>query len=158
WLKANELKLGLDLKGGVQLQMRVNTADALKITTTGVSEQLRESLKTSGVNVTINVTPPSTFRVEGVPSDKDPAFRGAADEIVAGQYDRNPLPNGTYEFRMKPNIERDLGEQAVDQTLQTIDRRVNELGVTEPSIARQSNGEEILIQLPGVTDVAHAKE
>jgi preprotein translocase subunit SecD len=56
------------------------------------------------------------------------------------------------------NIDRDLREQAVDQTMQTIDRRVNELGVAEPSIARQANGEEILIQLPGVTDIAHAKE
>jgi preprotein translocase subunit SecD len=59
---------------------------------------------------------------------------------------------------MKINIARDLREQAVDQTMQTIDRRVNELGVTEPSIARQSNGEELLIQLPGETDIARAKD
>jgi preprotein translocase subunit SecD len=159
WLKANQLKLGLDLKGGVQLQLRVNTDDALRITTTGVSEQLRDSLKTSGINVAnIAVTSPSTFRVEGVPQDKDSAFRAAADEIAGTQYDRNPQPNGAYEFRLKQNIAKDLGEQAVDQTMQTIDRRVNELGVAEPSIARQSNGDELLIQLPGVTDIAHAKD
>jgi len=157
-LKANQLKLGLDLKGGVQLRMRVNVEDALKITTTGVSEQLRQSLKTSGINATINVTSPTTFRVEGIPSDRDSAFRASADEAAGTQYDRNPLPGGAYVFTMKQNIVRDLGEQAVDQTMQTIDRRVNELGVTEPSIARQANGEELLIQLPGVTDIAHAKE
>ncbi len=59
---------------------------------------------------------------------------------------------------MKPNVERDLREQTVDQALQTIDRRVNELGVAEPSIARQPKGDEILVQMPGVTDVARAKE
>jgi preprotein translocase subunit SecD len=59
---------------------------------------------------------------------------------------------------MKPNIERDQREQAVEQTMQTIDRRVNELGVVEPSIARQANGDELLMQLPGVSDIAHAKE
>ena len=37
WLAAKALKLGLDLKGGVQLVMRVNTDDALKISTTAVS-------------------------------------------------------------------------------------------------------------------------
>jgi preprotein translocase subunit SecD len=159
-LKSRELKLGLDLKGGVQLTMKVNTDDALRITTASTSEQLRESLRTSNIAPTITVNPaaPTVFRVEGVPQDRDQAFRAAADEIAQTDYDRNALPGGSYEFRLKPNIERNLREQAVDQTIQTIDRRVNELGVTEPSIARQANGEEILIQLPGVSDVAHAKE
>jgi preprotein translocase subunit SecD len=157
-LQARALKLGLDLKGGVELRMRVNTDDALKTTTTSAAEQLRTSLATSSINPTINVTSPTTFRVEGVPQDRDPQFRSAADEIAQNDYDRNTLGGGTYEFKMKPNIERDQREQAVDQTMQTIDRRVNELGVVEPSIARQSNNEELLIQLPGVSDVAHAKE
>src|SRR5579859_7173709 len=61
WLKGTELKLGLDLKGGVQLRMRVNVEDALKITTSGVSEQLRDSLKTSGIEANINVQTPTTF-------------------------------------------------------------------------------------------------
>ena len=44
------------------------------------------------------------------------------------------------------------------QARQTIERRVNELGVTEPSIAQQGNGDQIIVQLPGVTDVERAKE
>jgi preprotein translocase subunit SecD len=157
-LSAKALKLGLDLKGGVQLVMRVNTDDALKTTTTSTAEQLRTSLSASNITPTISVVSPTVFRVEGVPQDRDRQFRTAADEVAATDYDRNTLPAGTYEFKMKPNIERDQRQQAVDQTMQTIDRRVNELGVVEPSIARQANGEELLIQLPGVSDVAHAKE
>jgi preprotein translocase subunit SecD len=159
WLKAKQLKLGLDLKGGVHLRLRVNTDDALKVTTTALSEQLRDSLKNGGISSSaITLASPTAFRVEGVPSDKDTQFRQAADEVAGASYDRNPLAGGTYEFKMKPNIERDLREQAVEQAMQTIDRRVNELGVAEPSIAREPNGEEILVQLPGVTDVARAKE
>jgi preprotein translocase subunit SecD len=159
WLKSRGLRLGLDLKGGVHLVMRVNTDDALKLTTTSTSEQLRESLKAANIPFgAISVTAPTIFRVEGVPSDRDSQFRTTADEITTASYDRNPLAGGAYEFRMKPIVERDIREQTVDQEIQTIDRRVNELGVTEPSIARQSNGEEILVQLPGVTDVAHAKD
>src|SRR5262245_14582415 len=159
WLKAHALKLGLDLKGGVQLVLRVNTDDALRITSTSTSEQLRSSLTTGGITpAAITVTAPSTFRVEGVPQDKDAAFRTAADEIASASYDRNIQGSGNYEFRLKPNVERDLREQTVEQTLQTIDRRVNALGVTEPSIARQSQSDQILVQMPGVSDVAHAKE
>jgi preprotein translocase subunit SecD len=157
-LKAKALKLGLDLKGGVQLTMRVNTDDALKTTTTSTMEQLRTSLATSNITPAMIVVSPTVFRVEGVPQDRDQQFRTSADEVTATDYDRNTMPGGTYEFKMKSNIERNQREQAVDQTMQTIDRRVNELGVVEPSIARQANGEELLIQMPGVSDVAHAKE
>ena len=60
---------------------------------------------------------------------------------------------------MKPNIAKDLREQAVVQALDTIDRRVNELGVTEPNISRYGQtGDQILVQLPGVSDVGRAKE
>src|SRR5215510_1373779 len=66
WLTERQLKLGLDLKGGVHLVLRVQTDDALKIMTTTTSEQLRESLRTANVPVSaITVTSPTTFRVEG---------------------------------------------------------------------------------------------
>src|SRR5258708_1339233 len=136
FLKAKELKLGLDLKGGVHLVLKVNTDDALKLTATAISEQLRESRKNAGINIgAISVAPPTTFRIDGVPPDKDALFRQSADEVAGVIFDRNPLPGGAYEFRMKPNIERDLREQAVEQAMQTIDRRRNELGVADPSIA-----------------------
>ena len=59
---------------------------------------------------------------------------------------------------MRPNIAKQLREEAVTQALQTIERRVNELGVAEPIVARQGPADQILVQLPGVTDVARAKE
>ncbi len=157
-LQAKALKLGLDLKGGVQLVLKVNTDDALRSTTVSTSEQLRESLTTATIAYSnITVTAPTAFRVEGIPQDRDAQFRTNADEIASTNYDRNILGSGNYEFKMKPTVERDLREQAVEQTLQTIDRRVNALGVTEPTIARQKT-DEILVQMPGVSDVAHAKE
>ena len=45
----------------------------------------------------------------------------------------------------------------VAEVLGTIEHRVNELGVAEPLIASQANGEEVLVQLPGVTNVERAK-
>ena len=57
-------------------------------------------------------------------------------------FDRSSGSNGTYTFTMKPNIQVNLREEAVVQARETIERRVNELGVTEPSIAQQgANGD-----------------
>jgi preprotein translocase subunit SecD len=59
---------------------------------------------------------------------------------------------------MKPNIENQLRGEAVTQALQTIERRVNELGVAEPIVARQGAVDQILVELPGVDDVQRAKD
>src|SRR5919109_1703564 len=160
WLLAKQLRLGLDLKGGVHLVLRVNRDDALRISTETVSEQLREALQTAGVTVTaVNVTTPTTFTIEGVPSDKEAEFRRIADEHTLTNYDRSAAGGGTHTFTMKPNIVKDMYEQTMVQAVDTIDRRVNELGVSEPNIARHgANDDQILVQLPGVTEVARAKD
>jgi preprotein translocase subunit SecD len=161
WIQAKQLKLGLDLKGGVYLVLRVHTDDALRISTEGTSEQLRETLQNAGITVgNITVTAPTSFRVEGVPQDREADFRRITDENTGTEYSRNPGPAGVYDFVMRINIERNMREQTMVQALDTIDRRVNALGVTEPNIARHgSEGAfQILVQLPGVTEVARAKE
>src|SRR5919201_1493655 len=159
WLMDKQLKLGLDLKGGVHLDLRVQTDDALRIQTDSEMERLRQELQNRNIPVTNIVAVSSTqFRVEGVPPAQDPAFRQAASEVQAN-FDRSSGSNGTYTFTMKPNVQNHLRDEAVVQARQTIERRVNELGVTEPSIAQQGTaGDEILVQLPGVTDVDRAKE
>src|SRR2546422_4470782 len=153
------LKLGLDLKGGVHLVLRVQTEDALRLVTDQEMERLREALKSKSVPFTrIEATDAVHFKVEGIAPAQDAAFRQIASEVQTN-FDRSAGTNGTYTFTMRPNIQVNLRDEAVVQARQTIERRVNELGVTEPSIAQQgTGGDEILVQLPGVTDVEKAKE
>ena len=93
WLTAKQLKLGLDLKGGVHLVLRVQTDDALQITTTTTSEQLREELKTANVPGRRDHRHlADLFRVEGVPADRDAEFRRIADEQAGANYDRTRAP------------------------------------------------------------------
>jgi preprotein translocase subunit SecD len=160
WLADKQLRLGLDLKGGVHLVMRVHTDDALRTQTTMTSEQLREALQAAGVSVgSISVTSPTSFRAEGVPGDREAEFRRIAEEQSATNYDRTPGGAGAHDFRMKPNIETDLRRMTIEQALETIDRRVNELGVAEPNISEYGqSGDQILVQLPGLADVNRAKE
>jgi preprotein translocase subunit SecD len=150
------LKLGLDLKGGVHLVLRVQTDTALRVETEMQAERLREALRTRNVTVgNLAAASPVEFRAEGVPPDQEQPFREAAVDIEAN-YDRSSPAAGTYAFRMRPSVESTLREESVVQAIQTIDRRVNELGVTEPSISRQGS-DQILVQLPGVTDIVKAK-
>jgi preprotein translocase subunit SecD len=156
-LMNKQLKLGLDLKGGVHLVLRVKTDDALRIETESEMERVREALRTANITTTSITAPlPTEFRVEGV-SGQDAAFRQATTDALTN-FDRNPGAAGTYVFTMKPNVAVLLREESVEQARQTIERRVNELGVAEPSISRQGQaGDQILVQLPGVSDVTRAK-
>ena len=156
WLMEKQLKLGLDLRGGVHLVMRVETDDALRLETDTESERLRDELTKAKVTFTNLVAPTvSQFRVDGVPPAQDAAFRQAANEVQAN-FDRSPGASGTYTFTMKPNVQLTMRDEAVVQARETLERRVNELGVTEPSISQQGN-DQLLVQLPGVTDVDRAK-
>jgi preprotein translocase subunit SecD len=137
----------------------VQTEDALRVETETDMERLRELLRNAGITTTnIATASPTEFRVEGVPPAQDQGFRQAAAEVEVN-FDRSAGTNGTYTFTMKPNVQTTLRDEAVTQARQTIERRVNDLGVTEPSIAQQgAAGDQILVQLPGVTDVDRAKE
>jgi preprotein translocase subunit SecD len=119
-------------------------------------QRLRDSMTRGSVQFSkLDVTAPDEFRVEGVQDEA--AFRDAAADAEA-VFDRNSGAGGTYTYKIKPNVANQLREEAVTQALQTIERRVNELGVAEPIVARHGGRDQILVQLPGVTDVARAKE
>jgi preprotein translocase subunit SecD len=150
-----KVNLGLDLKGGVQLVMRVQTDDALRLESELTVERLRQALATAGVSYTrLEATSPTEWVIEGVSDDQ--AYRQASVEADT-LFSRSPGA-GRYTYTMRPNLATQLREEAVIQAQQTIERRVNELGVAEPIVARQGPADQILVQLPGVSDVDRAKE
>jgi len=154
------LKLGLDLQGGIEMVLRVNTEEALTYETETTAAQLQESMTSAGIITTaVRPTGLTTFVVEGVAPDRDAQFRQLAQDQVGLVFDREAGVGGTYTFRMKPNLAVNRANEAVAQAIQTIDRRVNELGVSEPIVAPYGNdGNQIVVQLPGVTDIPRAKE
>ena len=157
---AERIRLGLDLEGGVHMVLLVQTDDALRVETETAAEQLGEQLGLQGITVTsVVATDPMTIRIEGVPQDRDAEFRQLADDQLTASYDRESGADGAYTYRLRGPIENNLRDESVRQAIQTIERRVNELGVAEPIVAPYSvGGHQILVQLPGVSDVARAKE
>ncbi len=152
-----KIRLGLDLKGGVHLVLRVVTDDALRLEVQTSADRLVDQLKTANVPVNASVLNATSFTVT-VPPEHDATFRASPSLVeLDPNYDRSSGA-GTYTFTLKPNIVVNLREDTVNQALQTIERRVNELGVAEPLVARHSAADQILVQLPGVTEVNRAKE
>ncbi|HYE86215.1 MAG TPA: protein translocase subunit SecD [Vicinamibacterales bacterium] len=153
-----KVKLGLDLKGGVQLVLRVQTDDALRLETQTTADRLAEQLKTNNIPVgAITVDSATSFTVSGIPPNRDADFRNQLIDVETN-YERGAGTGGAYTFTLRPNIVVQLREDTVNQALQTIERRVNELGVAEPVIARHTAADQIMVQLPGVTEVNRAKE
>ena len=149
------IKLGLDLNGGVHLVLRVRTDGALRSETQATVERLRSALVERRVTFSgLEVTSPVEFRLEGL--DDAVALRSLPADIDAA-FERFDGA-GTHTFRMRPAAARNLATDTVQQALQTIERRVNELGVAEPVVARYTEDDLILVQLPGVADVEGAKQ
>ncbi len=154
-----KVRLGLDLKGGVHLILRVQTDDALRLETETEMERLREELSRRSITPSaMTMVSPTEFRAEGLNSAQQAEFRAVADEQVSATFNRNDSTAGQSTFTMRPNLAVTFRNEAVRQALQTIERRVNELGVAEPIVALHgAAGDQILVQLPGVTDVERAK-
>jgi preprotein translocase subunit SecD len=85
-------------------------------------------------------------------------MRDILRDHFGGTWDVQAAGEDGFKVQMTDIYQRQLRQQTVDEAMRTLQRRVNQLGVAEPVIARHgSTGDQILVQLPGVTDVEQAK-
>jgi preprotein translocase subunit SecD len=157
--KKEPIQLGLDLKGGTHLVMRVNTGDA----TRAEVDQAMETLKAQAVKLTLPA--PASRRVSDI------SFVATIPAgVPTAQYEKlgsDWLPQFAVNFvgqegrfTLTPQAANSIADQAVEQAIETIRNRIDALGVSEPIIARQGGvrGDRIVIQLPGVDDPARVKD
>jgi preprotein translocase subunit SecD len=156
-----KIKLGLDLRGGIHLVLQVVTDDALKATVDDAVQSTRTQLTTRGITVaSVQRVDNSSFAVEGI----EPARGKDVHDILRDSFperdgwDIREGSGGRYVARLTdPAITR-IKRQTVQEAIRTLERRVNVLGVSEPVIGEYgTTGDQILVQLPGVTDVEEAK-
>jgi preprotein translocase subunit SecD len=155
---SEKIKLGLDLRGGVQLVLQVETADALRAETDKDIEVLTRQLADGKITgVTAAEAGETGFVLRGLARDGEDVLRQAVRDYLPGwSYERA----GTdYRFTRKQESVQSIQDQAVNQAQQTIDNRINAYGVAEPQISRQGIGtNRIVVQLPGVDDPERVKE
>jgi preprotein translocase subunit SecD len=157
---ADRIKLGLDLKGGSDLVLQVQLEEAISQRCDEAVDQLKMQLHDKGISFgEIRRVDDTHILVRNV----DPATSGNFRDLVANQFtDWTMAPaagetNG-YMLTMKPSVVSEIRKDTMNQALETITRRINGLGLTEPTIAFTGRGDdEILVQLPGEGDPTRAK-
>jgi len=157
---ADRIKLGLDLKGGSHLVLQVQVDEAIGRHCDQAVDDLRRQLR--GENVVVG----EVSRVDNthiLVRNVDPSTSGTFRDIINSQFtDWTLAPaagetNG-YMLTMKPSVVAQIQQNTMDQSLETISRRINALGLTEPTIAFTGRGaNEILVELPGEGDPTRAK-
>ena len=157
-LHALPMYLGLDLRGGVHFLLQVDTKAALAKKVRDIQSaartQLRdESVRHAGIE-RVGDTVEIKFRDAAARQKaKDVLSRHSADLAFADAGEGGELKTVV---SLKPAALKQAVEEGVKQNISTLSKRVNQLGVAEPVI-QQQGADRIVVQLPGVQDVARAR-
>lgn len=157
WKKAKILPtravvLGLDLQGGMHLVVSVNTQEAITNEINHIKGSLREWLPKEKVRFEeINVLPGDILEIafpdaENLQKGVDYIRRNFTVLEESGQ-EGGLRPR----FRLKENVAEQYKSNAVNQIMETLQSRVDEFGVAEPSIQLQGR-DRIVLQLPGIKE------
>lgn len=159
-MRALPMYLGLDLRGGVHFLLQVDMKAALAKRVDATVGEVRGLLREKNVRHAGIVRNGSTVEVR---FREDAALERARTVITDANADLQ-IVEGAAEggerrlvVTLKPAAERTLLDNSVTQNITTLNNRINELGVSEPVIARQG-ADRIVVQLPGVQDTARAKD
>jgi preprotein translocase subunit SecD len=165
----HNIRLGLDLKGGSRLVLQVQVQDAVRAEADQEIERLKDDLKKQNITWnSIDRNDPQTVQdadniqitIKGIPAQQTTAFRSLINERYT-EWVLSADNSSDYTLHMKPSELVSMKRDTVDREIQTISNRINQLGLTEPSVQQYgSAGDQyqILVQLPGVDDPARVKE
>jgi preprotein translocase subunit SecD len=156
-----KIKLGLDLKGGAHLILEVDTLSTIKNEVYTMKERLKSHFQTKKVEIKSFVVKDNNDLIMEImqESDLEKVSKLLTDDFpnfhFTTDYEGNPL---TLQLTLIQDITNKIRDSSVNQAIETIRGRIDELGVSEINIQREGmTGNRILIQLPGVADVNKAK-
>jgi preprotein translocase subunit SecD len=167
WKK--NIHLGLDLSGGTQLVMEVQLQDAFKAFADNTIDRMKDEFKKDNIDFTdMTRNDPQTLQdadkieidIKGVPVAKSSAFRSTVNDQFQ-EWIPTALNSTEYRLTMKPTESLKLKQDTMTQTMATIERKINGLGLAESSVqptGRSDAEADLLVQLPGVDDPAHVKQ
>ncbi|HUS09368.1 MAG TPA: protein translocase subunit SecD [Pyrinomonadaceae bacterium] len=161
---ASNIHLGLDLKGGSHLVMRVKTDEVLKNLTVADAVAIEKAAKDAGLPVT-HVTPEvssGTYRIRLEATD--PAKLSEIEEAVKKKIDlsdwSSSISGNTVAWTLPAAAQSAIAEQATEQAQKIIESRLDAVGVAEPLVQRHGSqaSHQILVQMPGIQDPERVKQ
>ncbi len=174
WMPKNQVSLGLDLQGGVHLQVKVQQSDIAEERLENLESDVRSLMRDrtqgplgySGIRAVGNKVTLRLLKPEDATAAKERLATLLTPVVPTGtllgglgivEVEQTELSVGVLEFTLtEEGIEERL-RSAVSQSIEVIRRRVDELGTTEPIIQRQGV-DRIIVQVPGFDDPERLKE
>ena len=161
-LITNNIHLGLDLKGGAHLVLAVHVEEAVASATDRDVARLQAAFQQAGIPATVGKSDPAhpqTIVISGIPAAKLSDARGIMDNSDYSIYQEGTLPDGSETLTMKQAAITDMNQRTLQTSIDTINERVNTLGVSEPVVAPYGLGaNQILVELPGVENLGQVRE
>lgn len=154
-LKSRSITPGLDLQGGVDILLSVDRNKTELDNLSNVVDQLKRAFRKDSIDATFQVDPKTNIFQFKILNTKD--FRQAKNILdeykgVFGDYDSATLQEGDIiNLRLSPKVLEVYYESAIEGSEKVLRNRVNEFGMTQASVFRQSNTR-IRIQIPGEKD------
>lgn len=162
-LKDN-IRLGLDLKGGSHLVMRVQTDKFLQTLTDSNRAAAEQTARDAGLPVKEARSNPAGGNYSFTLELNDASKINQVGEEVAKKVDLtdwvSSVSGNTVTWTLTGAAQRTLAEQATDQAERIINSRLDAVGVAEPLVQRHGgqNSHQILVQMPGIQDPERIKE
>ncbi|PYU60349.1 MAG: hypothetical protein DMG55_10820, partial [Acidobacteria bacterium] len=157
---SKQIKLGLDLQGGTHLLLQVQIQEAIGQETDTTVDRLTTLLRAKNIHYDeVRRVDDTHILVRNLDPAQLSQFRDIYNAQFVTDWDMSAAAgnlNG-YTWTLKTSAIARIQESTMTQSLETIDRRINALGLTEPTIqlhGRKDN--EILVQLPGEGDPSRA--
>jgi preprotein translocase subunit SecD len=163
---ASNIHLGLDLKGGSHLVMRVKTEEFLKHLTEGNAVAAENAAKDAGFDVKSAHAETGNGNYRVVLEVADPTKIEDIKTAVQKKVEFGDTSVWTYSqsgnqlaWSMTNSAQRSLADNAATQAKNIIDSRINALGITEPLLQTHGaqSSHQILLQMPGVQDPERVK-
>jgi preprotein translocase subunit SecD len=161
-LPQGKIALGLDLKGGIQLTLGVETDKAVANALAIAGQDLRRASQEEKIVVLRpRVVSGDNLEFTLPRAEDEPKFKKIIAEHVTPLAVNDPQRGDSgqlrYVARFTPAEKTRLENMSLDQALRTIRNRIDQFGVAEPDIRKQANNR-IQVQLPGISDPRRAVE
>jgi preprotein translocase subunit SecD len=167
WLPSSTVVLGLDLQGGSHILLEVDAAAMRRERATVLRDDIRRVLREERIGTTGLTSNENSAQARlRDPADAERAaerIRSLAVQVGGGltgvgtAVDIEVATNGgVVTATLTEDGLRERVRAAVDQSIEIVRRRIDQLGTTEPNIARQG-ANRILVQVPGLDDTARLK-
>jgi preprotein translocase subunit SecD len=154
-----KIQLGLDLQGGTHLLLEVKLDDAVATALRRRGDDLKRELKDNKLDADITQAKDGALLVTLKGSTSRTQFLDLMGKSFSDVVVSTPQNEGgaTFSLAFTPRDDTQVRTFAMDQALETIRNRIDQLGVRETTVVREGDND-ILVQLPGIQDPERAKD